>query len=194
VTGRAHHCQNGRADVCLASQRDGVICPEESCDIDDGVRADHTKAAPAAVAGGEAECSCDELTQEADGSISGLCSVCLEYLRPKPVQAAPQEGEDEDDTEPTPLQIEYARGYGDGVQDAEKWQAEREAANPSACELGTVREALEAAARSLRTIAEQAGKTEGLDDMMNVRGYANSRANVAELALQHRGDSRGGEG
>ena len=45
------------------------------------------------------------------------------------------------------------------------------------------REALEAAARSLRTIADQAGKTEGLDDMMNVRGYANSRANVAEAAL-----------
>lgn len=57
-------------------------------------------------------------------------------------------------------------------------------------ELDRVREALEAAARSLRTIAEQAGKTESLDDMMNVRGYANNRANVAELALQHRGDSQ----
>lgn len=34
----ADHCQNGRADFCLASQRDGVICPEDSCDIDDGIR------------------------------------------------------------------------------------------------------------------------------------------------------------
>lgn len=32
------HCQNGRADVCRASQRDGVVCPADSCDIDDGVR------------------------------------------------------------------------------------------------------------------------------------------------------------
>lgn len=32
------HCQNGRPDVCRAAQRDDIICPEESCDIDDGVR------------------------------------------------------------------------------------------------------------------------------------------------------------
>lgn len=32
------HCQNG-GDVCLAGNRDGVCCPEDSCDIDDGVRA-----------------------------------------------------------------------------------------------------------------------------------------------------------
>ncbi|MBU9378736.1 VRR-NUC domain-containing protein [Burkholderia gladioli] len=31
------HCQNG-GDVCLAGNRDGVCCPEESCDIDDGLR------------------------------------------------------------------------------------------------------------------------------------------------------------
>lgn len=31
------HCQNG-GDVCLAGNRDGVCCPEDSCDIDDGVR------------------------------------------------------------------------------------------------------------------------------------------------------------
>ncbi|WP_439448678.1 hypothetical protein [Stenotrophomonas sp. ATs4] len=34
----AEHCQNGRADVCLASQHNGVICPDDSCDIDDGFR------------------------------------------------------------------------------------------------------------------------------------------------------------
>jgi len=34
----AEHCQNGFADICLASQRDGVICPEDSCDVDDGIR------------------------------------------------------------------------------------------------------------------------------------------------------------
>lgn len=32
------HCQNGRADICRAGQRDGVVCPEGSCDIDDGIR------------------------------------------------------------------------------------------------------------------------------------------------------------
>ncbi|CAD6536089.1 hypothetical protein LMG27952_03105 [Paraburkholderia hiiakae] len=32
------HCQNG-GDVCLAGNRDGVCCPEDSCDIDDGIRA-----------------------------------------------------------------------------------------------------------------------------------------------------------
>nr|WP_313510262.1 hypothetical protein [Stenotrophomonas geniculata] len=37
----AQHCQNGFADICLASQRDGVICPEDSCDIDDGIRHNH---------------------------------------------------------------------------------------------------------------------------------------------------------
>ncbi|WP_186167332.1 hypothetical protein [Burkholderia gladioli] len=31
------HCQNG-GDVCLAGNRDGVACPEDSCDIDDGTR------------------------------------------------------------------------------------------------------------------------------------------------------------
>lgn len=40
----ADHCQNGRADVCLASQRDGVICPQDSCDIDDGIRHNHLAA------------------------------------------------------------------------------------------------------------------------------------------------------
>ncbi|QYW02197.1 DNA binding protein [Stenotrophomonas phage Sonora] len=32
------HCQNGCADVCRAAQRDGIICPDDSCDIDDEVR------------------------------------------------------------------------------------------------------------------------------------------------------------
>jgi hypothetical protein len=31
------HCQNG-GDVCLAGSVDGVCCPEDSCDIDDGTR------------------------------------------------------------------------------------------------------------------------------------------------------------
>jgi hypothetical protein len=31
------HCQNG-GDVCLAGNADGVCCPEDSCDIDDGSR------------------------------------------------------------------------------------------------------------------------------------------------------------
>ncbi|ENE1253996.1 hypothetical protein ABM187_004237 [Stenotrophomonas maltophilia] len=40
----AEHCQNGFADICLASQRDGVICPEDSFDIDDGIRHNHLAA------------------------------------------------------------------------------------------------------------------------------------------------------
>lgn len=32
------HCQSGNKDVCRAGQRDGVACPEDSCDIDDGIR------------------------------------------------------------------------------------------------------------------------------------------------------------
>lgn len=35
---RDNHCQNGVADVCLAGRKDGVVCPEDSCDIDDGIR------------------------------------------------------------------------------------------------------------------------------------------------------------
>jgi hypothetical protein len=36
------HCQNGRGDICLAGNASpiGLCCPEDSCDIDDGVRAD----------------------------------------------------------------------------------------------------------------------------------------------------------
>jgi hypothetical protein len=32
------HCQNGN-EACLAGRRDGVVCPADSCDIDDGIRA-----------------------------------------------------------------------------------------------------------------------------------------------------------
>lgn len=32
-----HHCQNGQADLCLAARADGVVCPHNSCDIDDGI-------------------------------------------------------------------------------------------------------------------------------------------------------------
>lgn len=31
-------CQHGFADICLAGQYDRVVCPADSCDIDDGVR------------------------------------------------------------------------------------------------------------------------------------------------------------
>ncbi len=48
-------------------------------------------------------------------------------------------------------------------------------------EVERLRAALGDAAKSLRTISTQAGR--GLDDMVNVRGYANSRAGVAEAAL-----------
>lgn len=37
----AKHCQNG-GDVCLAGNRDGICCPDDSCDIDDGLRKNPT--------------------------------------------------------------------------------------------------------------------------------------------------------
>lgn len=33
------NCQTGWADFCLMAKHDGVTCPSESCDIDDGIRA-----------------------------------------------------------------------------------------------------------------------------------------------------------
>lgn len=37
------HCQNGRSDICLAAnvKYPHVICPSDSCDIDDGMRCEH---------------------------------------------------------------------------------------------------------------------------------------------------------
>lgn len=34
------HCQSAHPDkdTCLAGQRDGIVCPHDSCDIDDGIR------------------------------------------------------------------------------------------------------------------------------------------------------------
>lgn len=32
------HCQNGRADICLAGSQDGICCPDDECDIDEGLR------------------------------------------------------------------------------------------------------------------------------------------------------------
>lgn len=31
------HCQNGHADLCWAARLDGIVCPSDSCDVDDGV-------------------------------------------------------------------------------------------------------------------------------------------------------------
>lgn len=44
------NCQTGWADFCKASQHDGVACPSDSCDIDDGVRKDHAPSTPAPMA------------------------------------------------------------------------------------------------------------------------------------------------
>lgn len=52
-----------------------------------------------------------------------------------------------------------------------------------AADLGQVREALQAAARSLRTIAESTKDTEFLETAGEIRAYAGSRANCAEQAL-----------
>lgn len=47
-----------------------------------------------------------------------------------------------------------------------------------------LRHALDEAARSLQTIAEQGGKTDYMSDIGEVRAYARSRATVAQEALQ----------
>ena len=47
--GEAPHCQNGTSDICLAGKADGVVCAEDECDIDSGVRA-----APSTAGGQEA--------------------------------------------------------------------------------------------------------------------------------------------
>jgi hypothetical protein len=35
----AKSCQTGWDDICHMAKHDGVVCPDESCDIDDGIRA-----------------------------------------------------------------------------------------------------------------------------------------------------------
>jgi hypothetical protein len=35
----AKSCQTGWADICHMAKHDGVTCPDDSCDIDDGIRA-----------------------------------------------------------------------------------------------------------------------------------------------------------
>ncbi|MRI43122.1 hypothetical protein D5301_12850 [Stenotrophomonas sp. MH181796] len=52
-----------------------------------------------------------------------------------------------------------------------------------AVDLGPVREALQAAARSLRTIADSTKGTEFLETVSEIRAYANSRAICAEKAV-----------
>jgi len=54
---------------------------------------------------------------------------------------------------------------------------------PQAGDLGPVREALQAAARSLRTIADSTKGTEFLETAGEIRAYAGSRASSAEQAL-----------
>ncbi len=67
--------------------------------------------------------------------------------------------------------------------DAEEQLAETKKDLASALEsLRGMREALAEAATSLRTIADQGGKDQ-LDTMLNVRGFANSRAIVAQQAI-----------
>lgn len=40
------HCQNGRADICLAGSVDGICCAEHECDIDTGMRSDPLSRSP----------------------------------------------------------------------------------------------------------------------------------------------------
>mgnify|MGYP001774352798 CR=1 FL=1 len=47
-----------------------------------------------------------------------------------------------------------------------------------------LRDALEQAAQSLESISKLAGRDEFMQDVLDIRGFANSRANVARAALQ----------
>lgn len=60
------------------------------------------------------------------------------------------------------------------------WQQQRARHKAEVAELVA---ALNDAAQSLRTISKQAGKADGLIDVFDVRGYANSRAGVAFAAI-----------
>lgn len=80
------------------------------------------------------------------------------------------------DTElPTAEKVDELRSAG--------WQFDYLYTTPPAPVADAVRDALEEAIKSLRTIARDAGRIEFLEDMTDIRGYANSRANVAEAAL-----------
>jgi len=52
-----------------------------------------------------------------------------------------------------------------------------------AADIAALRDALKAAATSLQSIANQAGKDEYMDTFLNVRGYARNRSIVAFEAL-----------
>ncbi|WP_316150455.1 hypothetical protein [Cupriavidus sp. BIC8F] len=51
-------CQHGYGDICAAGARDGVVCPEDSCDIDDGIRAAPSASAQQAEPGAEQRDEC----------------------------------------------------------------------------------------------------------------------------------------
>lgn len=64
-----------------------------------------------------------------------------------------------------------------------------------ASEVKVLREALEEACQSLQTISSLAGKPgENLEDISQVRGYANSRAEAARTALGSTSADRGDGG
>lgn len=54
-------------------------------------------------------------------------------------------------------------------------------------------EALDGAARSLETISKLAGRDEYMQEMIEVRGYASSRAAVARSALSAHREQQGGD-
>jgi chromosome segregation ATPase len=85
-----------------------------------------------------------------------------------------------------------ARSQRDSARDAMIIVAH--AKHEALTELAEAREALRDAAASLTTIAEHAGKDEYLSDMLQVRGYANSRAGVARALLARQAPDKGASG
>lgn len=52
------HCQNGRADICLAGSQDGICCPDDECDIDEGLRKAAQEKEPLLKAAGHIQTGC----------------------------------------------------------------------------------------------------------------------------------------
>ena len=77
--------------------------------------------------------------------------------------------------------IEEVRGFAELTpQGRAEWQVENDELK---ARLQVAVEALVAAGTSLNTISDQSGMNECMEDMLQVRGYANSRSRVAKESL-----------
>ncbi len=64
-----------------------------------------------------------------------------------------------------------------------KQDHEKTPGGPTSNDLQALTQALQDAAQSLETISQQAGRSEFMQELGEVRGYAGSRASIARVAL-----------